>query len=216
MSIEVKTAELDIKSINEKGEFEGYASVFGVLDSHNDIVVKNAFEGVNVSNVKMLMEHTGEPVGKYTEIYEDDKGLFVKGKLYINKNIDRADMTYNLLKNGKLKSLSIGYRPLKYTIEYENKKYIRYLKSIELGEISIVSNPSNKEAIITDYKNACQITKKPYNEREFEAFLRDAGGFSRKEAKILTAKGWQTPKDLRDADVKELKKILGEIKQLFN
>jgi len=35
-----------------------------------------------VSKVKMLYQHkTDEPIGVFTEIYEDSKGLFVKGQL---------------------------------------------------------------------------------------------------------------------------------------
>lgn len=34
---------LQLKSVSESGEFEGYGSVFGVKDSYDDIVVPGAF-----------------------------------------------------------------------------------------------------------------------------------------------------------------------------
>jgi len=49
------------------------------------------------------------------------------------------------------------------------------------------------EAVITSVKS-CET------ERDFEKFLRDAGGLSRKEAKAVCAKGFKAVKDLRDAE----------------
>ncbi len=34
---------LSLKSVSDSGEFEGYGSVFGVKDSHDDVVVPGAF-----------------------------------------------------------------------------------------------------------------------------------------------------------------------------
>ncbi|HBA7609146.1 TPA: HK97 family phage prohead protease, partial [Escherichia coli] len=34
---------LNLKSVSDSGEFEGYGSVFGVKDSHDDVVVPGAF-----------------------------------------------------------------------------------------------------------------------------------------------------------------------------
>ena len=38
------TGSLEIKSLDEGGFFEGYASVFGVQDSDGDVIVKGAFK----------------------------------------------------------------------------------------------------------------------------------------------------------------------------
>lgn len=34
---------LSLKSVSDSGEFEGYGSVFGVKDSHDDVVMSGAF-----------------------------------------------------------------------------------------------------------------------------------------------------------------------------
>lgn len=81
---------LEVKSVNDAGEFEGYGSVFGVKDSHGDIVIPGAFTK-SLTNWSqkgrlpaMLWQHNmREPIGVYKEMREDDRGLFVKGRLLI-------------------------------------------------------------------------------------------------------------------------------------
>lgn len=82
---------LKLKSVSETGEFEGYGSVFGVKDSYGDIVVPGAFtKSLQTWKEKgrmpaLLWQHqTAEPIGVYTEMKEDDVGLYVKGRLLID------------------------------------------------------------------------------------------------------------------------------------
>ncbi len=39
---------LSLKSVSDSGEFEGYGSVFGVKDSHDDVVMSGAGTGAAV------------------------------------------------------------------------------------------------------------------------------------------------------------------------
>ena len=77
--------ESEVKA-GEQGIFSGYGSIFGNEDQGNDIVQKGAFtkslKQRPANKVKMLFQHkTDEPIGVFDEIYEDQKGLFVKGRL---------------------------------------------------------------------------------------------------------------------------------------
>ena len=82
---------LTIKSVSDSGEFEGYGSVFGVEDSYGDVVIRGAF-AVSLAKWKeksrlpaMLWQHNmSEPIGIYTEMREDDVGLYVKGQYFTN------------------------------------------------------------------------------------------------------------------------------------
>ena len=57
----------------------------------------------------VLWNHNdSEPIGVYTNIYEDEKGLYVEGKLLID-DVPRAKSTHALLKAGAIDGLSIGY-----------------------------------------------------------------------------------------------------------
>ena len=66
----IKSSKSDVTVIS------GYASVFGIVDSHNDIVMKGAFKSVKVDNVKLLWQHDiYKPIGAVTFLSEDQYGL---------------------------------------------------------------------------------------------------------------------------------------------
>ncbi|ABE62534.1 prohead peptidase, Unknown type peptidase, MEROPS family U35 [Nitrobacter hamburgensis X14] len=146
--------ELDIKSIQEDGTFTGYASVFDVVDSHKDIVVKSAFKKSLVkrpaAKVKMLREHDQtEPIGKWLSLVEDDRGLKATGQLILGTT--KGSETYKLMKAGLLDSLSIGYRTVRDRMD--RTKGARILEQVDLWEISVVTFPSNTESTVTAVKS---------------------------------------------------------------
>lgn len=106
---------LKLKSVSDSGEFEGYGSVFGVKDSYDDVVVPGAFskslQSWREKNAlpAMLWQHQmDEPIGVYTEMKEDDVGLYVKGRLLIDDD-PLSKRAYAHMKAGSLTGLSIGY-----------------------------------------------------------------------------------------------------------
>ena len=82
-----KSLQFELSGVDEEqGIFEGYASVFGVLDSDGDIVDRGAFtktiaEGMAKDGATILALHNDRllPVGKTLELREDDIGLYIKG-----------------------------------------------------------------------------------------------------------------------------------------
>lgn len=206
--------ESEVKS-DAKGIFTGYGSIFGNEDQGNDIVQKGAFTKSlrerPASKVKMLFQHkTDEPIGVFTEIYEDAKGLFVKGQLAMGTQKGRE--AYELLKMGALDGMSIGFKADPQKQGYnENKRGVRTLKEVDLMEISLVTFPMNEEAMIQSVKGNSKSI------RDWEKILREAGGLSRTEAKI-GAKALAESLNQRDADenkqlVALLHKVAGIIKQ---
>src|ERR1700742_4462086 len=108
--------ELDLKAVADDGSFSGYASLFGVTDLGGDVVQPGAFtkslKSKPAAKVKMLRGHdTSEPIGVWTSIEEDSKGLKATGQLILDTVKGRE--TYALLKAGALDGLSIGYRTKK-------------------------------------------------------------------------------------------------------
>ncbi len=192
-------AGLKIKSVSDTGEFEGYGSVFGVKDSYSDIVVKGAFQkSLDKHKEKgslpaLLWQHQmDEPIGVYSEMKEDDNGLFVKGRLLIDDD-PLAKRAHSHLKAGSISGLSIGYSINDY--EYDNQKDAFILKDLDLWEVSLVTFPANEEARISDVKTALNTGEIP-QPALVEKCLRDVG-FSRLQAKAFLADGF---KALRDAD----------------
>lgn len=185
----------EIKAVDDSGVIEGYGSVFGNLDSYSDIVAPGAFakslEEAKASGrmPAMLWQHNpDEPIGVWVEMREDDRGLFVKGKL---AETQRGKEARELIKLGALTGLSIGYTTRTYQVDRENDS--RVLTDVQLWEVSPVTFPANSEARITGVKADAISSPK-----DFERFLRDAG-FSRREAKQITAHGFGDS-DLRDAE----------------
>src|SRR5690606_22323270 len=103
-------------------------------------------------------------------------GLYVKGRLFVDE-VARAREAYALLREGVVTGLSIGYRARE---SYREASGARVLTEIELLEVSMVTFPANDRARIAPVKS----------EREFEAFLREAG-FSRKQARGVIARGYK-------------------------
>ena len=189
--MEHKTLPLEIKADGDEGVIAGYGSVFDNEDAYGDVVMRGAFsETLTKRMPKMLWQHdTWEPVGKWTEAREDDRGLYLSGKLAVNSTKGRD--AYELVKAGALDGLSIGYR----VSEDEMRGDSRYLKKIDLYEVSLVTIGANDRALIDSVK-AGDIT-----ERDLERELKRMG-FSGTASKALIAGGWKRYQDvLRDAGV---------------
>ena len=125
----------------QEGIFSGYASTFGNVDNGNDIVAKGAFTkslGERPANkVKLLSQHkTDQPIGIFEEIFEDSKGLFVKGKLALGTQKGRE--TYELMKMGAIDGMSIGFRANPEKQTYNESKRTRTLNEVQLldGKLS--------------------------------------------------------------------------------
>jgi len=150
------TYPLELKDLGKEGtgEFCGYASVFDEVDSHGDVVKKGAFlRSLEDSSRKpLLWQHDPEiPIGVIDEIYEDDYGLFVRGKFLLE--IEKAREAYALVKSGSISGLSIGYIPRKILRTSDG----RVLTEVELLEVSLVTFASNSLAKITEVKNVDEL-----------------------------------------------------------
>ena len=179
-SIDFKDCEF--KFAGESGlEFEGYASVFGGIDSYGDRIMAGAYKRTLENRerpVALRWNHFGPVIGKYTEIFEDEKGLFVRGQL--TKGHSVATDAAALLKHGAISGLSIGY----VAKDEEMNGPIRELKDIELIEISVVEEPADNMARVSNMKSAFDDCK---SLKDTESVLRSAFGFSRANATAIVA-----------------------------
>lgn len=146
--------EFEVKEVAEDGTFTGYASVFNNQNLGGDIVRPGAF-GKSLtkrpaSKVKMLRDHdSSEPIGVWTTITEDSRGLKATGKLITDTA--KGWETYVLMKAGAMDGLSIGYKTVK--ADFDRAKGARLLKELDLGEISIVTFPMNPRATVSTVKS---------------------------------------------------------------
>ena len=199
VSFDTKSFHVDAE---DERKFAGYANTFDHKDRAGDITQRGAFlkslanHIAKGTNVKMLAHHDmTRPIGVWEKMVEDDKGLYVEGRL--TQGVRDADEAYALLKDGALDSMSIGYRVVRE--EYDRKSGANLLHEIDLHEISLVAIPANQESVITAVKSSPDV-------RSLEKSLRDAG-LSRREAKVLLAKGISGLESERDASAHDSKKL---------
>lgn len=187
------TVEAEIKAEREMS-FTGHAATFGEVDLVGDAIEPGAFARSlrrrKPSRVKLLWQHDSRmPIGTFSEIREDKTGLFVEGRLLdTTLGLD----VHKLLKAGAIDEMSIGFCTLKDSFDHDRS--VRRLEEIELLEISLVTFAANPAARVRSVK-AEDMTI-----REFESFLRDAGGFSRAAAKAIAGGGFKTGSEPRDED----------------
>lgn len=157
MNMKHLSFDFDVKSLDETGTFSGYASMFDNKDSEGDVVRKGAFAKTLAEWAQkgrlppMLWQHERKnPIGYFSVMKEDDKGLYVEGKLLID-DIAQAKTAHTLLKNKVLGGMSIGYRVENY--DYDKVADVFNLTEIKLFEVSLVTFPANERATVDNVKN---------------------------------------------------------------
>lgn len=126
---------------------EGYASVFGNVDSYGEVVDQGAF-------AKWLVEHRGEqvpvlyqhdyygwmPVGVTTSIAEDQVGLRFAATI-LDETRAGGDLA-KLMDAGAISGSSFAYKVLD---EYKEED-VWHLAQLDLAEISVVFRGANPRA----------------------------------------------------------------------
>ena len=156
---QTKRAALTLTRASEAGVIKGYASLFGVVDTGGDMVMAGAFKRSlqkrGAEGVKMLWQHkAAEPIGVWTRIVEDVRGLKVEGRLDLS--VARAREALSLLRQGAIDGLSIGYRTQRASTDKQSG--VRRLVEVDLWEISIVTFPMLPQARVTGVKRRAPAT----------------------------------------------------------
>jgi len=189
--------------VDEQGVFEGYASTFGNVDNGRDVVMPGAFTKTlkerGISGVKMLWMHDAcEPIGVWTSLEEDSKGLKARGKLLLT--LEKANEVYAMMKEGIVDSLSIGFRTVKDA--YDSARSVRQIIEADLWEVSCVTFPMNEDAKVQAVKGGIVIPTR----KEIEAALRNEGGFGTADARKATAVIKKLLRNGEDEPADELRK----------
>lgn len=182
---EFRSYALQIKAA-EDGTIEGYGSVFGVRDNYDDVIAKGAFSASLAEHKSagtmpaMLWQHSSDhPIGIWTEMVEDAKGLRIKGQLALETV--KGKEAHALLKLGALNGLSIGFMSKQWA--YDRDTEVRTLTEIDLWEVSLVTFPANEKARVTNVKSSEELA----TPKDAERLLRDAG-FSKSDATALVSR----------------------------
>jgi uncharacterized protein len=165
--IEFKFAADDVDA--QTGTFSGYGAFFDNVDSYGDVIAPGAFKaslkewGKEKKLPPMLIQHGGWmmndtdalPIGKWTSMEEDARGLKVEGRV-INLDTDLGKRIHGAMKEGVLDGMSIGYRAKKFTVGTKPGEPRRKLEAVELIEVSLVTFPANGKARVASVKSKFQ------------------------------------------------------------
>lgn len=162
-----KTIDVEIKAIGDDGDgrFQAYASVFDVIDSYGDMVIKGAFVdslkdfGPKGEGIPLYWRHRMDDpfmlIGKTVEAKEDDHGLWVDCQLLDTNN---AKQVHALLLAGLVKQMSFAYDVIEggwVDKEEDGQKYSYYeLRKLRIHEVSTVPIGANQETEILAVKSA--------------------------------------------------------------
>lgn len=204
--------EFKVAKEGPEGSFTGYGAFFGNVDAYGDVIKRGAFKDTlkewdkNGFYPPMLLNHGSGgwggspeddlPIGAWTEMQEDEKGLVVSGVLATKTR--RGAEVYELMRmdpKPAINGLSIGFRVKEAEMGTKPTEPRRTIKKVDLFEISVVTMPANGKARVSSVKSAESIK----TIRDFEAFLRDAGRFSHAAAKAIASRGFKAAEP-RDED----------------
>jgi hypothetical protein len=143
MTIESRSYELDLE-VRADGDGR---TICGICVPYNveqrihagltEVFLPGAFDGVTraAHRVKLLMGHDskGLPLGRATTLREDASGLY--GEFRVSKT-DIGDQALELVRDGVLTNLSVGFQPLK-----DNRRRDGIVERVKahLAEVSLVT-----------------------------------------------------------------------------
>ena len=172
---------------DETGKISGYASTYNNPDLSGDVMLPGcyapALAKIEKSGVMPVMffshDHWSVPCGRWDSIKSDDTGLYVTGR--INKDLESGKEIYSALKFGSMSGLSVGFSFGPDDVEGNDAGGYDFKSIPDLMEISICAMPCNQSARIDAVKSLDVESIKDY--KTAERYLRDAGDFSREQAK---------------------------------
>jgi HK97 family phage prohead protease len=145
-----------------EGVFTGYGAVTGNQDSYGHVIAPGAFKETLAAHTAagtmpgMYAEHSAYqfggdplPVGVWTHMSEDSKGLICQGKICA-LNTDHGQRVYGLMKEGAIKALSIAFNVPDGGDVRSSKKDEphRTINNLVLHSVDVVRDPANKLAKI--------------------------------------------------------------------
>lgn len=184
MTVKSVIAEVKALGDGEKAEFEAYASVFGNRDSYGDVVQKGVFAASlkawdeKGAPIPLLWGHNmADPdfnIGMVTSAEEDEHGLKVVCEL--DTDSPKGAQVHRLLKQGRVREMSFAFAATSSEYGELDGKSVRFLKEVDLFEVSVVPLGANPETEVLAVKSPTVNLTLP--ETLAERFLEVLGGKS--------------------------------------
>jgi HK97 family phage prohead protease len=175
-------------TLTDSGVLEGLGAYTGNIDRGGDVIVKGAYKSLDrfVSDGAILVGHEwgSLPVAMVDDAKEVSEGLWFKATFHKDEMAQRArNIVKDRMEAGKSVGLSIGYSTMDAEMGQQDGKDVRFLKAIEVHEVSIVTVPMNPLARATgaksfedEYESALAAVKSVLNRAEHLKRLRESDG----------------------------------------
>jgi HK97 family phage prohead protease/HK97 family phage major capsid protein len=177
-SFETKALKKGSKSL----KIAGYANTTA-KDRAGDVVTAEAWaKGVENyrRNPVLLYQHKHDcPIGRVDNIRVDKKGIYVEGA--VSEAAEKNHGVQTLIKDGALKSFSVGFRVKDGKYNREDDSMI--ITDVELLEISVVSVPCNQDSLFSIRKSF--DSDEEFN--EFKKSLKEADAAEIKKMRKIKA-----------------------------
>lgn len=174
----------------EEGQFVGYASVFGNIDSYGDVVMPGAFANTlaewkaSGNSLPVLYGHNmSDPefnIGHVLDAAEDERGLRVRSQLDLDS--PKGAASYRAVKGKRISQMSFAYDVVRGAPGVLDGVDVFEIHEVKLYEVSLVLIGANQETSILAVKAAAEAV---------------AGGV--KEGRVLSAKHVDSLRAARDS-----------------
>lgn len=138
----------------------GYLAAFGNVDNDRDLLVKGCFaksiaergpQSSTARKIAFLYAHDqATPVGLFTKLEEQDKGLYYEGTLSKTPFVQHTIKTQ--LKESILNNHSVGYNYVWDKVEYDEDKDVFICKELDTYEGSVLTLGMNENTPFGGFK----------------------------------------------------------------
>lgn len=179
-------------------KIRGFANTIS-KDRAGDVIVASAWTTSNalknyMKNPIILFGHDhSRPIGKCLDMVPTEMGLEIEAEIFE----DADPSIFNLIKNGVLKTFSVGFRILDADWDDDTNTFL--ILDLELFEVSVVSVPCNQDSTFN--------LAKSMNGADFLDFR--SKFINKEDSKAKTT----TPEESNLTEIEKLCKLLGFIKE---
>ena len=158
---------------NDQMIIGGYFVVFNswteLWDSYYEQVSPKAFENIDLTDIRALINHNdglvlGRTKSNTLTLRVDDKGLY--GEIKVNPNDQDAVNLYERVKRGDVDQCSFGFQITEEEWEDTAEGYRSTITGINLFEVSVVTFPAYEDTLVTARsKDILNFRKRKLKER---------------------------------------------------
>lgn len=193
ISTPLQFAQLSADLDGDQWKISGYATVFDNKNYYGFKIAKGAYSELIKKGVQppIFFNHQSSsvPIGKWTNLIEDEIGLRVEGLL--TRGVSTASDVYHAVQAGTVTGLSVGIGWKGSDVKENDDGTFTVLKISSLHEISVVTYPADGKAHIVECLSADEIDEqieKIETLRDLEAFIRETSQLSKRQSGWLMSK----------------------------